>query len=289
MAWAYLWPLAILMILGVLLLVALLMGVNLLLGLLAVSLYGLFPKDVLFESVASRLRNKTVEENLQATFRMAECPATLPQTCIFIWNPHGLISVSSVLHNLRICTHPNYRPNHLVTVPLYQYIPVVSDVANYLGIISSDYGSIKKTLQRGESVSLMLGGVREMNLIQERKMVLYIKNRTGIFKIAAETGVPLVPIITYGENELFPRSDNWAISAMNEWLHTYFGLSIAVPSWTSLLNWFELSYRPLKPITTYVGEPIIDNNPDNLKQKYITAVQTLFDKTSPPDYYLDII
>lgn len=128
-----------------------------------------------------------------------------------------------------------------------------------------------------------------MNLADPRTMKLYIKKRNGIFKIAAETGVPLVPVITYGENELFPRSDNWFVETANAWLHSCFGLSIPVPSWTSLLHWFELSYRPLKTITTYVGEHVTDKDPAILKDKYITAIQNLFDKTSPPDYNLDII
>lgn len=290
MSWIYLWPLAFLGVLAVLLLVAILLGVNLLLGLLVVSLYGLFPKEVLFESVASRVRNESVEANLRETFPMVECPADLPPTCIFIWNPHGLISISSVLFNsLRVCSHPAYRANHAVSLPFYQYIPVVSDIARYAGIISSDYGTIKKTVEKGESVSIMLGGVREMNLADPHKMVLYIKKRTGIFKIAAETGTPLVPVITYGENELFPRSNNVIVAASNEWLHSVCGISLPVPSWSSLLHWFELSYRPLKPIPTYVGAPVTDKDPDLLKEKYMKAIQTLFDKTSPPDYSLEII
>lgn len=290
MSWIYLWPLVFLMVLGILLVVTVLMGVNLVLGLLVVSLYGLCPKEVLFESVASQVRNESVEENLRATFPMVDCPADLPPTCIFIWNPHGLISLSSALYNsLRVCRHPNYKPNHVVSLPFYHYIPLVGDIGRYVGAIPSDYGTIKKTLLKNESVSVMLGGVREMNLADPRKMVLYIKKRSGIFKIAAETGTPLVPVITYGENELFPRSDNWMIEQMNVWLHSSFGLSIPAPSWMSLLHWFELSYRPLKPIPTYVGQPVIDKDPDVLKEKYIVAVQTLFSTTSPPDYSLEII
>lgn len=290
MSWIYLWPLVFLGAMGVLILVVLLMGANLLLGLVVLSLYGLSPKEALFDSVVERLRNESVEENLRATFPMVECPPDLPPTCIFVWNPHGLISVSSALFNsLRVCRHPNYKPNHVVSLPFYHYIPLVGDIGRYVGAIPSDYGSIKKTVEKGESVSVMLGGVREMNLADPRKMVLYIKKRSGIFKIAAETGTPLVPVITYGENELFPRSDNWVVNQMNAWLHSTFGLSVPVPSWTSLLHWFEVSYRPLKPIPTYVGHPVTEKDPELLKEKYIAAVQTLFDKTSPPDYSLEII
>jgi len=290
MSWIYLWPLAFLGVLGLLLLMVLLLGANLLLGLAVLSLYGLTPKEALFDSVVERLRNESVEENLRATFPMVDCPPDLPPTCIFVWNPHGLISVSSALFNsLRVCRHPNYKANHAVALSMFHYIPVISDIARYAGIISSDYGTIKKTLMKNESVSVMLGGVREMNLADPRKMVLYVKKRTGIFKIAAETGTPLVPVITYGENELFPRSDNWMVSSINGWLHSTFGLSVPVPSWTSLLHWFEVSYRPLKPIPTYVGTPVTDKDPELLKEKYIAAVQTLFSNTSPPDYSLDII
>ena len=290
MSWIYLWPLALLGVLGLLLLVVLLMGANLLLGLTVLSLYGLSPKEALFDSVVERLRNESVEENLRATFPMKECPPDLPPTCIFVWNPHGLISVSSALFNsLRVCRHPNYTPNHAVALSFFHYIPVISDIARYVGAISSDYATIKKTVEKGESVSVMLGGVREMNLADPHKMVLYIKKRSGIFRIAAETGTPLVPVITYGENELFPRSDSWVVDHINSWLHTTFGMSIPVPSWTSLLHWFEVSYRPLKPIPTYVGTPVSDKDPELLKEKYIAAVQTLFSNTSPPDYSLDII
>ena len=289
MAWMYLWPLVLIGAFVILVLVGMLMGVNLVLGLLVASLYGLFPKEVLFESVASRLRNKQVEENIQATFRM-ECPEAPPPTCLFIWQPHGLISVSSVMFNTGLCTHPNYRPNHAVTLPFYHYFPVVGDVVRYLGSIPSDSGSITKTLRKGEPVSVMLGGVREMLDAQGTHMKLYIRNRTGIFGIALETGTPLVPVLTYGENEVFPRSDAWWATGINQTLHAYLGMAVGIPTWKALQNWFELSYKPLKPIVTHVGSPIpaVGDIP-TLRDTYIKAVEQLFKKTAPPGYTLEIV
>lgn len=274
---------------GILLLVGMLMGVNLVLGLLVASLYGLFPKEVLFESVSSRLRNKQVEENIQATFRM-ECPEAPPPTCLFIWQPHGLISVSSVMFNTGLCKHPNYRANHAVTLPFYHYFPVVGDVVRHLGSIPSDSGSITKTLRKGESVSVMLGGVREMLDAQGTHMKLYVRNRKGIFGIALETGSPLVPVLTYGENEVFPRSNAWWATSINQTLHTYAGMAIGIPTWKALQNWFELSYKPLKPIVTHVGSPIpAVGDISALRNAYIKAVEELFKKTAPPGYTLEIV
>ena len=289
MAWMYLWPLVLIGAFVILVLVGLLMGVNLVLGLLVASLYGLFPKEVLFESVASRLRNKQVEENIQATFRM-ECPEAPRSPCLFIWQPHGLISVSSVMFNIGLCKHPNYRANHAVTLPFYHYFPVIGDIIRHLGSIPSDSNSITKTLQKGESVSVMLGGVREMLTAEGKHIKLYIRNRTGIFRIALETGTPLVPVLTYGENEVFPRSNEWWATELNNLLHSYTGMAIGIPTWKTLQNWFELSYRPLKPIVTHVGSPIpATGDIPTLRNTYIKAVEALFKKTAPPGYTLEIV
>jgi 2-acylglycerol O-acyltransferase 2 len=276
-------------VLGILILLGVLMGVNLVLGLLVASLYGLFPKEVLFESVASRLRNKQVEENIQATFRM-ECQEAPPPSCLFIWQPHGLISVSSVLFNGGLCKHPNYRANHAVTLPFYHYFPVIGDIMRHLGSIPSDSGSITKTLRKGESVSVMLGGVREMLTAEGKHMKLYIRNRTGIFRIALDTGTPLVPVLTYGENELFPRSDEWWATDLNNLLHSYAGMAVGIPTWKALQNWLELSYRPLKPILTHVGSPIpATGDIPTLRNTYIKAVEDLFKTTAPAGYTLEIV
>lgn len=289
MAWLYLWPLVLFGAFVILVLVGVLMGVNLVLGLLVASLYGLFPKEVLFESVASRLRNKQVEENIQATFRM-ECQEAPPPTCLFIWQPHGLISVSSVMFNIGLCKHPNYRANHAVTLPFYHYFPVIGDIMRHLGSIPSDSGSITKTLRKGESVSVMLGGVREMMDARGTHMKLYVRNRTGVFRIALETGTPLVPVLTYGENEVFPRSNEWWATSINQTLHTYAGMAIGIPTWKALQNWFELSYKPLKPIVTHVGSPIpATGNISSLRNTYIKSVEELFKKTAPPGCTLEIV
>jgi hypothetical protein len=290
MSWLYLWPLGVLAAMGVAILLAILTGVNLILGLLVFSLYGLFPKDVLFDSVASRLRNRRVEENIQETFQM-ECPPDLPSSCLFVWQPHGLISLSSVFYNIGVCKHPHYKSNHAVTLPIYHFIPVVSDIARYLDIIPSDSYTIKKTLEKGDSVSVMLGGVREMLTADDSKhMKLYIRKRTGIFRIALETKKPLVPVLSFGENEIFPRSEQWWATWINSTLHSYMGLGVAIPTWKALQNWFELSYKPLKPIVTHVGSPIpATGDIDSLRNDYIKAVEDLFKKTAPEGYTLEIV
>jgi 1-acyl-sn-glycerol-3-phosphate acyltransferase len=136
----------------------------------------------------------------------------------------------------------------------------------------------------------MLGGVREMLTAEGKHMKLYIRNRTGIFRIALETSTPLVPVLTYGENEVFPRSNEWWATELNKLLHSYTGMAIGIPTWKTLQNWFELSYRPLKPIVTHVGSPIsATGDIPALRNNYIKAVEELFKKTAPPGYTLEIV
>jgi 2-acylglycerol O-acyltransferase 2 len=194
------------------------------------------------------------------------------------------------MFNAGLCKHPNYRANHAVTLPFYHYFPVIGDIMRHLGSIPSDSGSITKTLQKGDSVSVMLGGVREMLHAQGTHVKLYIRNRTGIFRIALETGKPLVPVLTYGENEMFPRSDAWWATTLNQYLHEYMGMAVGIPTWKAFQNWFELSYKPLKPIVTHVGSPIpATGDIPTLRTTYIKAVEALFKKTAPPGYTLEII
>ena len=76
---------------------------------------------------------------------------------------------------------------------------------------------MKETLEH-ESVSVLPGGVREMMESAPGTLRLVLKNRTGVFRMALETGTPIVPVLTYGENELFPSMDSPMLRTLNQWL-----------------------------------------------------------------------
>lgn len=296
MIWLYLWPVLAACVVLVLVAFAALAGVNLVLGLLVISLYGLFPKETLFDSIRGLLQSEEIEKNIQATFQL-HVQKRLPPTSIFIWQPHGLISISSVFFNsLKICTHPEYTPNHAVTMPFFHYVPVLGDIARYLGSIPSDYRTIEKTLEKKESISIMLGGIREMITSDPFTIRLFIKKRRGIFRLALTTGTPIVPVLTYGENELFQPLHNAYVDALNDFLYKTFGLYIPFTTRETLQNWVQLSKKPLKPIHSYTGQPIhvtqIDNpsdeDIDTLRSRYIRRMKNLFKKTATSQYTLVI-
>lgn len=295
MSWVYFWPSLIFLGTAMLGLLAALLSVNLVLGLLVFVLYSLCPKDLLFDTIFQKLRNPQVEENLQESFQL-HVKSPLPSSpCLFVWQPHGLISISSLFYNSGLLSTDGYARNHTVLISFWHYLPFIGDFARHLCSIPADAASIRKTINARESVSLMIGGVRDM--LDSRPYVITVPKRNGIYRIALETGTPLVPVLTYGENERFPRGDHWLFAAINNWLYSNFRVGIPFPSWTALQNWSELSYKSIKPIHSYTGAPIevskvenpTDAQIDALRKQYIASVEALFKETAPPEYSLEIL
>jgi hypothetical protein len=295
MSWVYFWPSLVFLGTAMLGLLATLLSVNLVLGLLVLVLYSLCPKDLLFDTIFQKLRNPQIEENLQESFQLHVKAPLPPSSCLFVWQPHGLISISSLFYNSGLLSAKGYPSNHSVLISFWHYIPIIGDFARHLRSIPSDASSIRKTLKAHESVSVMIGGVRDM--LDSRPHVITVPKRTGIYRIALETGTPLVPVLTYGENERFPLGEHWIFDAINDWLYSNFRVGIPFPSWTAIQNWSELSYKSIKPIHSYTGAPIevakietpTDADIDALRKKYIEGVEALFKETAPPEYSLEIL
>jgi 2-acylglycerol O-acyltransferase 2 len=295
MSWVYFWPSLVFLGTAMLGLLATLLSVNLVLGLLVFVLYSLCPKELLFDTIFQKLRNPQIEENLQESFQLHVKAPLPPSSCLFVWQPHGLISISSLFYNSGLLSAKGYPSNHSVLISFWHYIPILGDFARHLRSIPSDASSIRKTLKAHESVSVMIGGVRDM--LDSRPYVITVPKRTGIYRIALETGTPLVPVLTYGENERFPLGEHWIFDAINGWLYSNFRVGIPFPSWTAIQNWSELSYKSIKPIHSYTGAPIevtkVENPTDAqieaLRKQYIAGVEALFKETAPPEYSLEIL
>jgi hypothetical protein len=297
LAWAYLWPVSA----GVLLVTLIgLLTINLLASLAIVGFYYLLPESLIddfvrwsVESVREKFGHyfEKVESHLQSTFRMEGNP---PPSSLLLWHPHSLMSITPTLHcSFRI----HELQSKLVSHNIYHMFPVIKDFAKYANIIPADFEVMKKTLESGSSVSVIPGGVREMMTTKDEKTIrLVLKNRRGIFRLAMMTGSSLVPLLTYGEGELFPPVESTFMNIINGLTYSWFKIAMPITSLTAIQNWIELYYHPLSPVITHVGDAIkvekveapTDAEIEKLREKYIESVQTLFTKTHPPEYTLII-
>jgi len=296
--YAYFWPIV---LVGVVCLYLALFLINIVLGVFCVGLYYLVPDEVwdsLIDSLHNWIRKKfsyyfgKIEANLQQTFHIHN-EFQIPKKSILIWHPHGLMTVTSAIHNAIRISSKNYTPTKLVSLDFYHKIPFLRDIMRKAHVVSSNYENIKQTLNT-ESVSIMLGGVKELLNSDPNKVYVVIKDRKGIFKIALETGSSLVPVITYGENRLFQPMRNSFFDTLNSYLYSIFRTGIPVPTIESLQNWVLLYKQPLEAVHTYIGKPLdvkkIDSptskDIETLKQKYMADVRELFNKTNPGNYDL---
>ncbi|KAH8432964.1 Diacylglycerol acyltransferase family [Aspergillus melleus] len=59
----------------------------------------------------------------------------------------------------------------------------------------------------GRTITITVGGSREYNLARPGSMDIVVKIRKGFVRVAVQTGAELVPVMAFGENELFDRTD----------------------------------------------------------------------------------
>lgn len=302
--WAYVWPLLAYSIVGTLLVaLPLLLAVNVVLGCLVLLLYALLPNetiDHLLRTGLDVIREKferyfdPVEANLRATFPLHGVQNLEGQTSLLLWHPHSLMSVTSVLHNCYGIQKD--LKTKTVCLNLYHTIPVVKDLARFAKTIPADYHVMKETLESGTSVSVMPGGIREMMDTEPHTLRIVLGKRRGVFRLALETGTPLVPVLTYGENELFPQERNSWMDSLNTWMYKWWKVAIPTTSSTAFQNWMNLYLHPLDPVPTYIGKPLVVEKKESpteeditaLRERYIDALKEHFEATRPEGYTLVI-
>ena len=253
----------------------------------------LYFKDRIREIFKTRITE--TESNIRKTFQL-NVQSPIPPKSINIWHPHGISGVTPVIHNGYRITSPDYKPTKGVVHYGYFMLPFIKDIIPLLNAIPSDEYSIRDTLQT-ESISITLGGVDEMRRSSPKDLQLVVRKRRGIFKIALEMGVPIVPILTYGEQEIFPESDLGILKMYNELMYDWFRFRLPFPTLNSVINWTRLSQTALEPIVSYTGKPIRTKKISNpterqikkLRDLYIQRLQDLFDETSPPGYTMTIL
>lgn len=226
---------------------------------------------------------------IQNTFLIKNIPV-VKEKQIFLFHPHGVFSASYFFHSCTDLTKWKKEYPFKTTISRYVYwLPFGHELCEKLGVISNVYWSMKEVLEKGDSLHIIPGGTSEIPLTQSGKMRIKLANRTGIFRLALETGTPLTPVLTYGENELY----SVVYPELQKWLQKHLHIFLPIPSWKSIQTWLTLCTEPLKhPIETTIGEPLYvdkiesptSDDIENLRNLYIEKLKELYKKTKPSSY-----
>ena len=220
---------------------------------------------------------------------------------LFLFHPHGMFSTSHFFHIGTTLTSWPVRNVRPTVIYWGKYLPFGTEIFERFRAVSSEYGSMKSVLKGGggggSSLAVTLGGVREMLHIVPGVMQISIAKKRGIFRMAIETGVPLVPVLCYGENEQFQIAKVWGLEWLQKWLTTH-GLCIPIPSLASWHRWAQLFSTGLEtPVHSVIGDEVevgegrvaTDKEIVELREKYISAIKKLYKKTRPSWYKDELV
>jgi len=233
---------------------------------------------------------KSLISNVKASFPVRVVD-TLPHKGIYLIHPHGLLTMAHIMHvGTRLTNWPERNIKGTAMYSLW-YILGMSECLDEF--IPSYYESMKAVLHSNKSLSISLGGIAEVQQVTPGRMCLKVKSRKGAFKLAIETGTPIVPVLVYGENELYqPIIQGELLKNVNSFLNK-FGMTMLFPSFESLYKTLQLIYKPYNnPIETCIGKaipvgPAREATKESIyliRKIYMKRLQELYTETKPAHY-----
>ncbi|XP_076131172.1 2-acylglycerol O-acyltransferase 1-like [Alosa pseudoharengus] len=231
-------------------------------------------------------------------------PIHLIKTCdldpekhyLFGFYPHGIL-VAGAFGNF--CTEytgfrklfPGMTP-YLHVLPVWFRFPFFREYLMSSGVVSCSKQSLMHVLSQkgGGNVSIIvIGGAAESLEARPGSLFLEVLNRKGFIRIALKCGAHLVPVFSFGENELFEQLQNphgSVVRRIQEGLRRTLGFSLPLFHARGV---FQYSYGIIpyrRAIYTVVGRPIpvqmsvcaSAEEVDQLHGSYLEALSQLFEE-----------
>ncbi|CAF1417284.1 unnamed protein product [Adineta ricciae] len=226
------------------------------------------------------------------------CELPSDRSYIFGYHPHGIIALGGFGN---FCTEatgferlfPGINARFLVLNSNFQ-IPFYDLFLTMVGACDASKESCNYILRQshGNSIVLVLGGSKEaLDAHPSSKYMLTLKNRKGFVKVALANGASLVPVFSFGENDLYEQVSNprgSTLRSIQMHLQKIMGYSLPLFHGRGIFQ-YKIGLLPIRhPVHTYVGEPIqipkvsseliTSKLIDEYHQKYMDALEQLFDK-----------
>ena len=238
-------------------------------------------------------KSKEIKKILKETYTVKGTAAKTP--AIYLFHPHGSFSTSYFFHQMaRLTNWPKEAYAKCTVTHHFFWIPFGEEVLDAFHAIPNRYRDMKTVLEEGDNLAVIPGGVKEMNYVKDRMIIVHLSGRKGIFRLALETGTPLVPVLSYGENELYQPTSFAPVQWLNTKVEEWFGMQLCIPSLSSIQKWMRMISEggTARKVETVIGpaleveqckEPTIKQI-ETLKENYILALRTLYAETKPEEY-----
>lgn len=222
---------------------------------------------------------------------------------IFGYHPHGIISHGAfAAFGTEALGFSDLFPgitNTLLTIDSNFRIPLYRDYALAMGLGSVSRESIENLLSRGghnnegmgRAVTIVVGGARESLDAQPGHLKLVLNSRKGFIKIAIRQGADLVPVLAFGENELYDQvnsEDHPYIHKLQMVVKKAMGFTVPLFHARGIFN-YDVGLMPYRrAVNIVVGKPIsvkkqggdgstVDADYlDQIHAQYVTELKTLW-------------
>ncbi|XP_044258761.1 2-acylglycerol O-acyltransferase 1-like isoform X2 [Tribolium madens] len=211
---------------------------------------------------------------------------------LFACFPHGVLTIGPFM-TIRSLTSPFHHlyPDFDVkmsALPLLLCVPGTREIAlglKYISCSAKSLSYVLKSPEGGKIVTLFPGGAREAYNSKPGLNKFIVLKRKGFVNVALQNGVPLVPVITFRECDVYKQIEGPRIRQFQEFVRKKFGfVPLLFYGWGLFQNTFGLVPRQV-PLAT-VGTPIeVDKveNPsqkqvDDLHKKFIEELKKLFEE-----------
>jgi 2-acylglycerol O-acyltransferase 2 len=187
------------------------------------------------------------------------------------YHPHGIISHGAwVAFGTEALGFGKLFPgitNTLVTLESNFRTPLYRDYVLAMGLQSVSKQSITNLLTKGgtngegmgRAVTIVVGGARESLSAQPGQMRLILQSRKGFIKLAVRTGADLVPVIAFGENDLYNQltaESHPRLHKLQMWILRVAKFTLPFLHGRGIFN-YDVGLMPYrKPLNVVVGRPI---------------------------------
>lgn len=150
--------------------------------------------------------------------RLHRCQELKPtRKYVFGYHPHGIISHGAfAAFSTEALGFAQLFPgitNTLLTLDSNFRVPIYRDYALAMGLASVSRESCENLLSKGgpngegmgRAITIVVGGARESLDAKPGQLKLVLKRRKGFIKLAIRNGADLVPVLGFGENDLYEQ------------------------------------------------------------------------------------
>ncbi|KAF2903974.1 hypothetical protein ILUMI_02209 [Ignelater luminosus] len=205
---------------------------------------------------------------------------------LFCSFPHGMLSTGVFLSfGTNACGFQELFPSHkpyLLTLRQHFNKPYFREIIYSLGLCSASADSINWLLKYpggGKAPLLVVGGVAEAFHCKPGQYILVLKNRKGFVRLAMQNGTAIVPVLAFGETDIFDQVDNPEgsyLRSFQEWFRKIAGIAPIIPVGRGFLQYSYGWVPQRRPITTIIGKPLEVQQVENPTQEQISAVHEKF-------------